>query len=309
MKTASDRGIALVIVLWGMTALALIAGSLAKSLRVEATVAGNEVAVAKARALADAGAHRGIAALFDDDEETRWQTDGAVYDVPYRGTTLAVSVAAETGRIDLNGADDELIKSLLRSAGLDFSDADALGDAILDWRDEDELVRLNGAEADAYEEAGLPYGPRNNFFASIDELQQVLGMTPALFAELAPAITIYSGLNGINPEVAPRAALLALPGVNPAEVEALLAVREQNQYTFPKLALPGLTGVSEWLVTEPSIVFTVRAEARSGDAAFAREAVVWTPDDDGEKPYWVLDWREGRIGPASTPDDDGATDE
>jgi general secretion pathway protein K len=40
-------------------------------------------------------------------------------------------------------------------------------------------------------------------------------MTPALFAQVKPALTVYSGRQFIDPQVAPREALLALPGMDP----------------------------------------------------------------------------------------------
>jgi general secretion pathway protein K len=47
-----------------------------------------------------------------------------------------------------------------------------LVDAILDWRDEDDLHLVNGAEDPDYKAAGLPYGAKDGPFDSLEELQQ-----------------------------------------------------------------------------------------------------------------------------------------
>ena len=65
-------------------------------------------------------------------------------------------------------------------------------------------------------------------FEAVEELQQVLGMTPAVYRWVAPALTVYSGRRGIDPRVAPREALLALQGIGPEEVESFLATRAEG---------------------------------------------------------------------------------
>ena len=84
-------------------------------------------------------------------------------------------------------------------------------DAIADFRDKDDLERLNGAEDSAYSAAGRDYGPKNARFETVDELRRVLGVTPDIYRPLAPLVTVHSGRRGINPVTAPHALLLALP--------------------------------------------------------------------------------------------------
>lgn len=292
-RSRADAGIALMVVLWMLTALSVLAIGFAGETRVEARTALNVAEIARARALADAGIHRGIAALFMTDPEIAWQLDGAPYPVELAGGVVTISIWPDTGLIDINSAPDELIRSLIASTGIENDRIDPITDAILDWRDEDDLVHLNGAEADDYEAAGLPYGPRNGYFETVDELAQVLGMDRALYAALEPAITVYSGHTGINAAVAPRPALLAVPGVMVGEVDALLEVRKANQFAETPVPLPPLNGVSDWLVDDEGPVFRIRASARTGSGArFAREAAVWIPEAGDARPYWILDWRE-----------------
>lgn len=297
-----ERGAALIVVLWLLAALSLSAATFASAMRTEITVGRNEIANANARALADAGIYRGIVALVDIDGEEVWPTDGDVQEFEFGGANIAVSLHSETGKIDLNAASLELIEGLMQSVGLEPRDAEAVAEAILDWRDEDGLKRPRGAETATYEAENLPYGAKNGRFESVDELQQVMGISRRLFRRLAPLVTIYSGSEGIDQGVASRETLLALPGVDRAEVEALLEIRRQNRYNASSEPELALSNVGEWLDAPEGRVYTVRSEARlPAGAVFVREAVVWLPDG-GDRLFWILDWRSGWTSPANMVD-------
>ncbi len=77
--TAGSRGIALVIVLWGLVLLAVIAAAFTTETRTGVTLARNLVENAKARALADAGVYRAILGLLAPDVEQRWFADAPFY--------------------------------------------------------------------------------------------------------------------------------------------------------------------------------------------------------------------------------------
>lgn len=85
-------------------------------------------------------------------------------------------VVKETNRMRLQGRIEEILKAL-PPAGVS---PEALVDALLDWQDADDLVRLQGAERESYEALGLP-APTNAPFGSVCEMRLVMGMTPELF--------------------------------------------------------------------------------------------------------------------------------
>src|SRR5581483_173179 len=98
-----------------------------------------------------------------------------------------------SGRIDLNSAAEQLLKNLLRtSGGVDDDAAAHIVDAMLDWRDADDIKRPNGAEAADYEAAGLKYKPSNAPFETVAELQRVMGMTPEVYARIADSLTVHT---------------------------------------------------------------------------------------------------------------------
>ena len=288
-----QNGVALVLVLWVITLLSVIAGNFAFSMRGEAKIARNLISTAQAQALADAGVQKAWFELSKPPTDLqRWQANGVAHPFTMGDAVLTVTLQDETGKIDLNTASDPLLHGLFKSVGLSEEASVALVDAVVDWRDADKLKRLHGAEDDDYRAAGKSYIPTNSPFETIDELQRVLGMSTDLYRKLAPALTVYSKQAGVNTAVAPRAVLLAIPGVNLAMVEQYLAQR-QSLLTADQKALPfagagsfgfGSTGLSS---------YTARCEVKMPDGTvFVRRAVARLAQDP-KRPMTVLAWGEG----------------
>jgi type II secretory pathway component PulK len=133
-----------------------------------------------------------------------------------------------------NEADELMLRQFLaQGLRIDYAQADELAQAILDWRDEDDLPRLNGAEHDQYIEAGAAVLPPNRPFARLHELRFVRGMTPELFELMQPYLTLVSS-GRINVNAAPEPVLLALPGFTPAAATAMMQLRQAGR--FPRTA-------------------------------------------------------------------------
>ena len=92
-----------------------------------------------------------------------------------------VRIFNESGKISLNGLTDAsgiMVNNLLVNLGSPPEEANRIVDSILDWKDEDDLHRLNGAESDYYQSLPHPYKARNADFESLEELLLVKGVTP-----------------------------------------------------------------------------------------------------------------------------------
>ena len=296
----AQRGVALVLVLWITVMLTVIGGTLAYSMRGEVVAARNAVSLAQARTLADGAVDRAVFELLRPRTTEAWKPDGTERRWTDGDAQIAVVAADESAKIDINAAQEPLLKGLLTTIGeADDATASALVDAIVDWRDPDELRRPNGAEAPDYRAANSKYVPSNRRFESVGELSRVLGMTPALFARIAPAITIYSSQAGINPMTASRAVLLALPNATPESVDQFILQRaDALAANLPVPPFPAAQGFA----TGPSPVWRIRAEVRMPDGVtFVREAVVRATASP-RRPYFALFWGEGdRPAPAIPP--------
>ena len=303
-----QHGIALVLVLWATTLLTVIAASFAFSMRTDTLLVQNLSASARAQSLADAGVQRALYEMFKPaGDQQRWKGDGVAHQWEFGAAKINILIQDVSGKIDLNSASDILLKGLLKSGGLDDVQSGALLDAILDWRDEDDLRRINGAEAAEYQAAGLKYKPANAPFVTIDELQRVLGMTPQLYAKLADSLTVDSHQAGINAAIASRQVLLALPGADAALVDAYIAAR--NDALANNLPLPPFAPAAAAVAGDTGSVYSVRAEAVLPDGAtFIRESVVKINPGAGRK-IAFLSWKEGEATPVPSGKEQPAIDD
>jgi general secretion pathway protein K len=296
----SERGIALIAVLWLTILLTVVASGFAFSMHGEAVAARNAMSLAQARAAADGAVERTAYELMRPRNlPDVWQPDGAPRSWQEGEVKLTTWALDESARIDLNTANDQLLKGLLQNVGgLDPDTAEQVLEAILDWRDADDLRRPNGAEEPDYRAAGRKYKPSNAPFDSVGELSRVLGVTPGLVARIADTLTVYSRQAGINPATASRDALLAIPNMTPPVVDAFIAQRQDalaNHLPVPPLPQAGGFAVGA------APVWRVRAEALMPDGVtFLRDAVL-RPSADPRRPIIALLWQEGARAPTPQP--------
>lgn len=288
--SSSQRGIALVVVLWLVALLALMAVSQTAAVRTETQVVGNLVEAANARAAAYAGLQLAIVDLAKPLPAREMSADGSFYTLGFTSAQLFISISDESGKVDLNAAPGTLLDVLLAASEVEAGRREALVAAILDWRDRDKLRRLNGAEEEDYRAAGLDYGPRNGPFQSLEELALVRGFDASLFHALAGNLTIYSGSAAVNPAVAPPGVLQALPGYGDEESGALSDGEEPDPADPPEPFRAGFGPASG------GSVFSIYVEARLESGVRERlEAIVRLTPSRANAPlrYEFLRWREG----------------
>ncbi len=267
MNKKGDEGIALIAVLWALVLLSIIAAALIIETRSSTRIALNMTESAALRAAADAGVQRAILDLEDarfsgPSETAKLRLDGTVYAWRFANRTVHYSIQGELGKVNLNQAPQALLVSLFELVGVDPGKARSIADAVADFRDEDNLKRLNGAEGADYRTAGLAWGPKNAPFGTVEELQQVLGITPPIYARLVPYLTTYSLGFAVDTSVAPKRLIEMLQRA----------------------------GFRNLVESHGGFVFTIRAEAQGSDGGvFVREAVVQFKQNSS---FRVLAWRQ-----------------
>lgn len=186
----NEKGAVLVLVLWVLVFLTLVGGFYAVEARIRSNLGqqawdalqGREVIRSLLLVLGSRLAQPG-AVLEEGSEDILFVVDGTTYTLDFEGQEVVFSLEDENGKLDLNKASEpqirEVILGLLQDEDLEV--ADAVVDAILDWRDSDDLVRLHGAEDDIYEEVIPVYKPANGPFKLVEELLLVHGVTQELF--------------------------------------------------------------------------------------------------------------------------------
>ena len=179
---------------------------------------------------------RSVSRLFRgvDPLEDPWRSpqDLIVDAMAFGEVRYAVLMRDVGAALNLNESNETMLRQFFSlGLGVDYADADKIAQAILDWRDEDEIPRINGGERDAYLADGALVLPPNRDFVEIDELRHVRGMTPEIYARAAKHITLI-GDGDLNMNAAPREVLLAIPGISEATVTELLRLRESG--TLPR---------------------------------------------------------------------------
>jgi general secretion pathway protein K len=290
-KRRSQAGIALILVVWIVALISGIALAFARSQKTEAELARNQRLIAQSRALAEAGVHRAFYELKTPSfDPNRWQARGTPLVWEVDGATVTIRALDEAARVDLNTANPELLKGLFRNAGVDEVALDALIDAIADWRDPDELKRVNGAEAEDYKSAGKRVLPSNADFVSVTELQAVLGVTPELFKSVEPYLTVNSRQTGVSIALAPREVLLAIPNITAENVDLYLTTRREAMEQ--KLPIPPLPGAGGAFFAGGSNVYRVQVEVTTENGfKNGREAIFRMPFNNRDS-FDILGWKD-----------------
>lgn len=286
-------------VLWVLVLIALIAASFAHISRTEVNLARNLVESGRAEALAEAGVYRAILGLSGETGRT-WRADGTVYAWLYGGGEIRVAIEDEGGKIDLNNAGEGVLRALFTTLDLDIldiGDADALTDALLDFRDPDDLTRVNGAEDLDYAAAGLEHDAKDGPFELTEELQQVYGMRPEIYEQVAPALTVHSRLRRPFAPTAPPEALAALSASVGEPLQVPVQAADPQAAELVEVLPEDLTEEPQILSLGPTSavsrvgVFTIHAEARSaGGAVYALEAITRLTRS-AEQPFQFHGWR------------------
>ncbi|MDE1892720.1 MAG: general secretion pathway protein GspK [Pseudomonadota bacterium] len=280
---ARQAGVALLLVLWACTLLAILLGGYAALARTEGLQARYQFAETHAHYAAEAGLMLAFYKLQDPRPRHRWNGDGQVYTFRYDDATVKVSAINEGGKVDLNVATPEVLLGLFKAAGVGAPQAQALAKNVVDWRSAPDPASGAAGADSAYRAAGRSYGPRHGPFSSIEELQMVLGMTPAIYRKVAPAVTVWSGSQTPDPTVAPPLALAAIPGMTAQRQHAIQAARLVDANN-PSLVLSN--GTTHSIESEATLA--------DGTSATVRATIRAQPGQAGAQPYAVLRWQEGK---------------
>ncbi len=182
-----ERGIVLLVVLWTLALLALMSAAITGTGRRQA---GLGIALRSAAA-ARAGAEAALNETLYDLATGRRRADGVTKRFPVGSATAAVTVRSEDGKLNPNTAPAETLAALVRAVGGGPSEASALAAAVVAWRGAAGSSGPDPAVLAAYRAAGRNFGPPGSPFLHLEELRLVLGVTPDLYAALAPHLSVY----------------------------------------------------------------------------------------------------------------------
>lgn len=173
------KGVILVAVLWIVVLMTALVAVVGHTSRLDMKIATGAVDEVRCKWACRAGTEMAIGLLNEDLRDTDclldlWSdNDEDFNDVPLERCVYTVRVTDEAGKLNVNTASREQLM------GLPYMESEIV-DAILDWRDDNENPRSEGAEVGYYENLPYPYTIRNGPLKTIRELLQVKGMTKDL---------------------------------------------------------------------------------------------------------------------------------
>lgn len=280
----TGNGYALVVVLWLVSLLTVITGAYHLSARTENRLLSHELRRAQAEALAEAGVWIAARRYFKDGVLPPSAREKQT--IRFADTEIEVEIADVAGKVNLNLASRELLDGVLAHGGVPPGDRQRLVEAIVDWRDPDHDALPYGAEDAEYAAAGLPYGPRDAAFVTVDELRRVLGMTDEVYRRIEDLLTVHGNARRVNPYAATAEVLQALPGAGEGSVNEILSARTEEGNAPVDLALsPGFTQ------TRRSDTYVFTSTARVGDVT-ARVAATLRRSSERNGPSVVLEWSD-----------------
>lgn len=240
----SRRGVALLAALWLVVAIAAVAlqfsmeaherrtiGLLASERGVQRAATTGALALVQARleqALRVAPSGTGSVErlrAFDP-----WLDADSTYSGAVSVDSMEVDVQARDlgEKLNINQVNETELQTFFSFLLGDYAKSTQLAQSIMDWRDVDSMPRPSGAERDAYIKAEMLALPTNGPFREIEELQNVMGMTPEIFAVASPYLTTH-GSAQVNLNTAPVPVLRALPGMTDATLNRILQLRSQGR--------------------------------------------------------------------------------
>lgn len=210
-----ERGAALILVIWAVGLMAAIAAIVIANARLAGQEARTLRGGAVAKALSEAGIRYGTQLWRSGDTRIQQGTYRCAAPTGY----LRLDVVPAAARVDVNLANERQLEALFIVLGAERETARAAAASVADYRDADRTPRAHGGEDQAYERAGLPYGPKNDLLESVSELAHIPAIPGWLFSAAYPHLTTRGNLvpDAIHADPVVRAASEATPEAAPAE--------------------------------------------------------------------------------------------
>jgi general secretion pathway protein K len=221
---ASEEGYALVAAVATILFFAVVALGVLGLTQSALVIGGADVDAARARAAADAGIAIALRGLLTSEPGTLFPIDGTPRQFRFDGAELVIIITDERGKIPLNLLDEQQLTLLLEYSGLSGDPLITARDSYLDWLDEDDEPRPQGAERLYYRARGVV--PRNAGFLTLGEVGQVRGITPIVARRIAAVATTDFGNGSFDARTATPVAIRIMYPAGDGAIDEILRARE-----------------------------------------------------------------------------------
>lgn len=320
----NNKGIALILVLLVILLLMVMVMEFSFAMRVEVNATQNFKDEIACYFNAQSGFHQAVAELIkqhsfrreETEEKNTWRDDQSIIELKMDQGEAEVSISNERGKYDINTIPDDLLRNLISSLGVEETERDLVADSILDWLDEDNLHRINGAEDDYYESLPNPYPCKDAPFDTIEELLLVRGVTPSLFygayvttkeegtettgwrKGLVDLVTVYTRSYRVDVNSAPKEVLMGIPGISEEAAQKIVEARSEEpikNLNFIRQLMGDASFVlaSGYLAISPSMIYSIIATGSIPESGVKRRVKGVVKINLGAKEkYQIVYWAD-----------------
>ena len=177
---AKNKGLIIITVLWTVVVLTVMVAILGRKSRLDMKASASRTEAVRCKWACRAGIEKAMAVLKDDETQNdslidTWSdNDEDFNDVLLERCWFTVQVIDEASKLNINTATKDQLMGLLHMV-------EEIADAIIDWRDENDVPEPMGVEGGYYEGLTFGYSARNGPFKTIRELLLVKDVTEDLF--------------------------------------------------------------------------------------------------------------------------------
>jgi general secretion pathway protein K len=175
-----NKGLVIIVVLWMVVVLMVMTAILGRKSRLDMKVCLARTEAVQCKWAARAGIEKAIAVLNEDETENdsfldTWSDNAEDFnDIALNKCYFNVRVIDESSKLNINTITKEQLLGLPDMV-------EEIADAIIDWRDSDDVPSGAGVESGYYESLTYGYMARNGPFRTLRELLLVKGVTEELF--------------------------------------------------------------------------------------------------------------------------------
>lgn len=335
-KFFSDKGVALLMVLWVLMLLTVIVGEFCFAMRTRVNITRNFKESTEAYYIAVAGLNkaieqtllqmmtppRRIVSVDEGDEAAadavipvEWRMNTDMPTVAFGSGEYEIRIENESGKINLNMADRDLLRGMLANIDIDDEQKDVIADSILDWRDADRNHQINGAEDDYYQSLPEPYECKDGDFDSKEEVLRVRGVTPEIYEQgLAGYVTVFPksvvqkkkqkgskkefDYNQLNINAIPLELWASFPGMTVELAADIAAYRAEKDFQSLReisdiVGQEVYRGMAKYLTIKTSPYFIIRSKGKIPGSRIAEGVTaVILFDVQAKKKYQVIQWTD-----------------
>lgn len=232
----SQRGFALILVIWGLLLLTSIASGFMAAVRSETASSTYLTDEVQAEAALYAGFQFAINQMLDSPRSKSWSPDASLRTLAWGDRALEIRLRDVNSRINPNIAPEEILHGLFTEVLSDV-DSERLAAAVIQHRNAHSKASKNQQLHGSKHGSGLPAIA----FESPATLSEVEGMRSDYVAQLAQFLTVHSVSAKISAQSASAEVLASVPGISrEAAIEhvKLRAMRKSDSHEFIHKEIP-----------------------------------------------------------------------